>query len=75
VTKETTMTDPTKPSARTGRKFLSLAPDQVAALEALGKQYGATSDVMAGFLRAALKPDRIKDLVTDHLTGATTKNV
>jgi hypothetical protein len=66
------MTDPTKPSARTGRKFLSLAPDQVAALEALGKQYGATADVMAGFLRAALNPGKIKQLICDHFAGERT---
>jgi hypothetical protein len=60
--------DTPKPPARTGRKFLSLSAPAQGALADLARQFGCPPDTMATFLSAALTPDAIKRLVTEHLT-------
>lgn len=62
-----------KPSARSGRKFLSLSSPAQGALADLGRQFGCDADTMAAFLRAALTPETIKRLVTEHLTMSSGK--
>ncbi len=57
-----------KPSTRSARKFVALSAPAQGALADLARQFGCAPDIMAAFLAAALTPDAIKRLVTDHLT-------